>query len=87
MCLDGHPPTLPTREYWRTPDDRPPAPQNGHKMKTNGTRILPDVKNRLLLDTDLILDDSFDGLEDILPEDLISELGNDAQWIPNHSTG
>ena len=44
-------------------------------MKANGVKILPVIKSRFPLDTDLILDDDFDGLEDILAEDLITELG------------
>ena len=46
-------------------------------MKTNGTRILPEIKSHFPFESDPLLDDDFDGLEDILAEDLISELGND----------
>ena len=75
-----------------SPGDRLPLPMreerqaSDDKMKTNGTRILPDIKSRFIFDPDPFLDDDFDGLEDILAEDLIAELGNDAQWIPSPST-
>ena len=50
-------------------------------MKTNGTSILPYGKSRRPFDADPILDDDFDGMEDILAEDLIAELGNDGRGI------
>ena len=46
-------------------------------MKTNGTKILPDVKSPFPFESDPPLDTDFDGLEDILSEDLIAELGTD----------
>ena len=58
--------------------------RGSRKMKTNSTRT--EIKSRLPFDIDPLLDDDFDGLEDIFTEDLIPELGNDAQWIPNPST-
>lgn len=81
MCLGGSPTTPSTREYWRAPDDRPPAPQNGHKMNTNSVKILPDLKNPFLFEAEPLLDADFDGLEDVLAEDLIAELGNDGRGI------
>ena len=38
-------------------------------------------------DLDPLLDADFDGPADILAEDLVAELGNDARWIPGPSTG
>ena len=38
-------------------------------MKTNGVKILPDVKSHLPFDADLLLDADFDGLEEILAEE------------------
>ena len=46
-------------------------------MKANGVKILPDVKSPFPFDTDTLLDTDFDGLADILAEDLIAELGTD----------
>ena len=75
VCLAALPSVLPTREERQTSDD---------KMKTNGTRILPDIKSRFIFDPDPFLDDDFDGLGDILAEDLIAELGNNGRGIAGH---
>lgn len=52
-------------------------------MKTNGHKAknYSDIKSYFPFDTEPLLDADFDGLEDILAEDLIAELGNDGRGI------